>query len=170
MFLSALDQSIVAPAMPTIVGELHGIDHQRLDHHHYILAVCITMPLYGKFGDLLGRRALFIGAITVFIARPIGGGIFSGMIFGSHSGLGFWELVFWRGGPGAGWRRPDGVVAGDHRRHRAGPRTRKFPAPLGAVFGVSSVAGPLIGGLLTEHASWRWCFWINVPVGLVALS
>ena len=169
MFLSALDQSIVAPAMPTIVGELHGIDHQAWIITIYILAVCITMPLYGKFGDLLGRRALFLGAISIFVVGSIGAG-FSGLIFGADSGNGFWELVFWRGIQGLGGGGlmvlSQAIIADIVPARERG----KFLGPLGAVFGVSSVAGPLIGGLLTEHLSWRWCFWINVPVGLVALG
>ena len=168
MFLSALDQSIVAPAMPTIVGELRGIDHQAWIITIYILAVCITMPLYGKFGDLFGRRALFLGAISIFVVGSIGAG-FSGLILGVESGYGFWELVFWRGVQGLGGGGlmvlSQAIIADIVPARERG----KFLGPLGAVFGVSSVAGPLIGGLLTEHLSWRWCFWINVPVGLVAL-
>jgi EmrB/QacA subfamily drug resistance transporter len=169
MFLSALDQSIVAPAMPTIVGELHGIDHQAWIITIYILAVCITMPLYGKFGDLIGRRALFLGAISIFVVGSIGAG-FSGLIFGTDSGLAFWELVFWRGIQGLGGGGlmvlSQAIIADIVPARERG----KFLGPLGAVFGISSIAGPLIGGLLTEHLSWRWCFWINVPVGLVALG
>lgn len=168
MFLSALDQSIVAPAMPTIVGELHGIDHQAWIITIYILAVCITMPLYGKFGDLLGRRTLFLGAISIFIVGSIGAG-FSGLIFGTDSGAGFWELVFWRGIQGLGGGGlmvlSQAIIADIVPARDRG----KYLGPMGAVFGVSSVAGPLIGGLLTEHLSWRWCFWINIPVGIVAL-
>jgi EmrB/QacA subfamily drug resistance transporter len=168
MFLSSLDQSIVGPAMPTIVGQLRGIQHQAWIITIYILAVCVTMPLYGKFGDLFGRRRLFIGAIAIFILGSAGAG-FAGSIFGAESGLGFWELVFWRGiqGLGAGGLMilSQAIIADIVPARDRG----KYMGPMGAVFGVSSVAGPLLGGFFTEHLSWRWCFWINVPVGIVAL-
>ena len=169
MFLSSLDQSILGPAMPTIVGELRGIEHQAWIITVYILAVCITMPLYGKFGDLFGRRRLFIGAIVIFVVGSAGAG-FAGSIFGADSGLGFWELVFWRGIQGLGGGGlmilSQAIIA-----DIVPPRDRgKFMAPMGAVFALSSIAGPLLGGYFTEHLDWRWCFWINIPVGIVALT
>ncbi|NLU81966.1 MDR family MFS transporter [Rhodococcus sp. HNM0569] len=166
MFLASLDQSIVGPALPTIVGELHGVEHQAWLITIYILAVCITMPLYGKFGDLFGRRSLFIAAIGIFTLGSLGSG-FAGFLTDGH--MAFWELVAWRGVQGIGGGGlmilSQAIIADVVPANERG----KYMGPMGAVFGVSAVAGPLLGGFFTDHLDWRWCFWVNVPVGLIAL-
>ncbi|GIG26251.1 MDR family MFS transporter [Cellulomonas denverensis] len=159
MLLSSLDQSIVGTAMPTIVGELNGVEHQGWVITIYILAIAIVMPLYGKFGDLWGRRWPFLFAIGLFTLASAGAGFAQSFI----------ELVIWRGVQGLGGGGliilSQAIIADIVPAKERG----KYMGPMGALFGVSAVAGPLLGGLFTDHADWRWCFWINIPIGLAAL-
>lgn len=159
MFLASLDQMIVGTAMPTIVGELGGVSNMAWTATSYLLATTIVMPIYGKFGDLFGRRWLFLFAITVFTAASIG----------AAAATGFWEFVTFRGLQGVGGGGlmilAQAIIADVVPAKDRG----KFMAPMGAVFGLTSVAGPLLGGFFADHLSWRWCFWINVPVGIAAL-
>ena len=159
MFLSSLDQSIIGTAMPTIVGELNGVEHQGWLVTGYLLAISIVMPLYGKFGDLWGRRWPFLVAITLFTLASAGAGF-------SQS---FGELVAWRfvqGLGGGGLMILSQAIIADivPARERG-----KYMGPMGALFGISAVIGPLLGGYFTESHDWRWCFWINIPIGLAAL-
>ncbi|UFU05239.1 MDR family MFS transporter [Ruania halotolerans] len=159
MFMASLDQSILGTAMPTIVGELNGVEHQGWLITAYILAVAIAMPLYGKFGDLWGRRWPFLIAIGLFTLASVGAG-FSGS---------FGWLVFWRGVQGLGGGGlmilSQAIIADIVPARERG----KYMGPMGALFGISAVLGPLLGGLFTDHADWRWCFWLNVPIGLIAM-
>lgn len=159
MLLSSLDQSIVGTAMPTIVGELEGVEHQGWVVTIYILAIAVVMPLYGKFGDLWGRRWPFLVAIALFVLGSAGAG-FAGT---------FVELVAWRGVQGLGGGGL--IILSQAIIADIVPATERgrYMGPMGALFGVSAVVGPLLGGLFTDHADWRWCFWINIPVGLAAL-
>ncbi len=160
MFLSSLDQSIVGTAMPTIVGELHGVEHQGWIITAYILAIAIVMPLYGKFGDLWGRRWPFLVAIGLFTLASAGAGF-------AHS---FAELVIWRGVQGLGGGGlmilSQAIIADVVPAKDRG----KYMGPMGALFGISAVVGPLVGGWFTEGPGWRWCFWVNLPVGVVAFA
>jgi EmrB/QacA subfamily drug resistance transporter len=160
MLLSSLDQTIVATALPTIVGELHGVSHMAWVTTAYILAATIGMPLYGRFGDLIGRKALFLSAIGIFIAGSVIAGAAPNMttlIIGrAIQGLG-----------GGGLMITSQAIIAD----LVPPRQRaRYMAPIGAVFGLSAVAGPLLGGWFTDHADWRWAFWINLPIGIAALA
>ena len=159
MLLSSLDQTIVSTAMPTIVGELNGVEHQGWITTVYILAVAIVMPLYGKFGDLWGRRWPFLAGVALFTI----GSLLAGM-----AGT-FPELVAARGLQGLGGGGlmilSQAVIADIVPASQRG----KYLGPMGALFGLSAVVGPLLGGWLTEGPGWRWCFWVNVPVGIVAL-
>ncbi len=158
MFLSSLDQSIVGTAMPTIVGELDGVAHQGWVVTAYILAIAIVMPLYGKFGDLWGRRWPFLVAIGLFTLASAGAGF--AQTFG--------ELVFWRGVQGLGGGGlmilSQAIIADIVPAKDRG----KYMGPMGALFGIAAVIGPLLGGLFTQHADWRWCFWVNIPIGIAA--
>lgn len=160
MFLSSLDQTIVSTAMPTIVGELDGVAHQGWVVTAYILAVAIGMPLYGKFGDLYGRRWPFLVAIGLFTLASAGAGMADSML----------TLVLWRAVQGLGGGGlmilSQSIIADIVPASERG----KYMGPLGALFGISAVLGPLLGGWLTEGPGWRWAFWINIPVGFAAFA
>lgn len=160
MLLASLDQMIVATALPTIVGELHGIQHMAWVTTAYILAATIAMPVYGRLGDLIGRRIVLLTGITAFLAGSVVAGLAQDMtvlITGRVvQGLGGGGLII----------TSQAVIA-----DLVPPRDRaKYMAPLGAVFSLASVAGPLLGGWLTDGIGWRWAFWINMPLGLFALA
>ncbi|WP_230684749.1 MDR family MFS transporter [Cellulomonas sp. JZ18] len=160
MFLSSLDQSIVGTAMPTIVGELDGVEHQGWVVTAYILAIAIVMPLYGKFGDLWGRRWPFLVAIALFtLGSAVAGfaGSFGWLVVGRGvQGLGGGGLMI----------LSQAIIADIVPAKDRG----KYMGPMGALFGIAAVVGPLLGGLFTEHADWRWCFWINIPIGAAAFA
>src|SRR3954464_6583955 len=159
MLLASLDQTIVSTALPTIVGELGGLAHIAWVVTAYLLAVTIVTPLYGKLGDLYGRKVILQGALVIFLIGSALCGLAQGMT----------ELIAFRaiqGLGGGGLMVSAQAAIGDV----VSPRDRgRYIGLFGAVFGVSSVAGPLIGGFLTSNASWRWIFYVNLPLGLVAL-
>jgi EmrB/QacA subfamily drug resistance transporter len=160
MALAALDGTAVATALPQIVGELHGFDRVSWVVTAYLLASTVTIPLYGKLSDLYGRRNLFVVAIVVFVVGSV-------LCAASQTMI---ELVVARGiqGLGAGGLIPLAIATiGDLYSPRERGRIQGYTAGL---FGFTSVAGPLLGGLLTDHATWRWIFLINIPVGALALG
>jgi EmrB/QacA subfamily drug resistance transporter len=159
LFLAALDQTIVSTALPTIVSDLGGLTEYSWTVTAYLLTATASTPLYGKLGDLYGRKRVFQAAIVIFMAGSLVSGVAQDMA----------TLIAGRAiqGLGAG-----GLIAltlaivGDI----VSPRERgRYQGLFGAVFGISSVLGPLLGGFFTEQLSWRWVFWINVPLGLIAL-
>lgn len=159
MLLAALDQTIVSTALPTIVGEFGGIDKLPWVATAYLLTSTASTPLYGKVSDMLGRKPVFQFAIITFLLGSVLAGASQSMemliatraLQGIGAG-GLMALVF--------------AIVGDIVPPRERP---KYMAPFVAVWGISSVAGPLLGGLLTEHVSWRWIFYVNLPVGAVTL-
>jgi EmrB/QacA subfamily drug resistance transporter len=160
MFLAALDQSIVGTALPQIVSEFNSLDKLSWVVTAYLLTSTASTPLWGKISDLYGRRPLFIAAIVTFLA----GSVLSALAQNIEMLIGFRAVQ----GLGAGGLMSLAFATiGDV----IPPRERgKYMGYFGAVFGLSSVAGPLLGGLLTDGPGWRWIFWINLPIGLVALG
>ena len=159
MLLAALDQTIVSTALPTIVGDLGGLQHLSWVVTAYLLASTASTPLYGKISDLYGRKPVFRFAIVVFLIGSALAGLSTQM----------WELIGARAiqGLGAGGLMALAfAIIGDV----IPPRERgRYQGYFGAVFAVSSVAGPLLGGFFVEHLSWHWIFFINIPLGIIAL-
>jgi EmrB/QacA subfamily drug resistance transporter len=159
MLLAALDQTIVATALPTIVGDLGGAEHISWIITAYLLAATVSTPLWGKLGDLYGRKFFFQLSIVIFLAGSALSGLATSML---------WLIVSraLQGLGGGGLIVGAQAIVGDV----VSPRERgKYQGLFGAVFAVTTVIGPLIGGLLTQHVSWRWVFYVNLPVGAVAL-
>jgi EmrB/QacA subfamily drug resistance transporter len=160
MLLSALDSTIVATALPTIVGELGGLERLSWVVTAYLLAQTVVTPLYGKLGDLYGRKRVLQAAIVVFLVGSA--------LCGASRTMG--QLVLFRALQGVGG---GGLIVGTQATIAdvVPPRERgRYQGIFGAVFGVSSVAGPLLGGFFTSHLSWRWIFYVNLPLGLLALG
>jgi EmrB/QacA subfamily drug resistance transporter len=159
MLLAALDQTIVSTALPTIVGELGGLDHLSWVVTAYLLTTTASTPLYGKLSDIYGRRLMFQSAIVIFVVGSMLCGLSQDML----------QLIVFRGiqGVGAGGLMAMAfAIIGDV----IAPRERgRYTGYLGAVFAVASVAGPLLGGFFVDNLTWRWVFYVNVPIGALAL-
>ena len=159
MLLASLDQTVFATALPTIVGELDGVNHMLWVTTAYILASTVMLPIYGKLGDLIGRKGLFVGAISVFVVGSVVGGLAQDMpwlIAGrAIQGLGGGGLMI----------LAQAIIADVVPARERG----RYMGIMGGVFAVSSVAGPLLGGWFTEGIGWRWAFWINIPLGVLAV-
>ncbi len=159
LLVAALDQTIVATALPTIVGDLGGLNHLSWVVTAYLLTSTVSVPLYGKVSDLLGRKIVFQAAIVIFVAGSALAGLSENML----------ELVLFRalqGVGGGGLISMAQAIIGDV----VSPRERgKYQGYLGAVFAFASVVGPLLGGWFVDHLTWRWVFYVNVPVGALAL-
>ena len=160
MLLAALDQTIVATALPTIVGDLGGLNHLSWVVTAYLLTSTASTPLYGKLSDLFGRKLLFQIAIVIFLVGSVLAGLAQGMN----------QLIAFRAiqGIGAGGLLAMAfAIIGDV----VSPRERgRYQGYMGGVFAVASVAGPLTGGFFSDHLSWRWVFYINIPLGIAALA
>lgn len=160
MFVASLSQTIVGPAMPRIVAELGGVEHYSWIATAAMLVSAVAVPIVGKLSDLYGRRWFYLGGLAVFMIGSILAGLSQG----------FWFLVFARAvqGLGMGTLMPlSQTIIGDI----IPPRQRgKYQGIMGAVFGVTSVVGPLIGGTVTDNFGWRWLFYLTLPIGVVAFG
>ncbi|MEU3346786.1 MDR family MFS transporter [Streptomyces sp. NPDC006700] len=159
LLLAMLDNMIVAPALPTIVGDLGGLNHLAWVTTGYILASTVATPIWGKLGDLLGRRITFLSSIVIFLV----GSALCGMSQNMGELVGFRALQ----GLGAG-----GLMVGVMAvvAEIVPPRERgKYQGVMMAVMPVAMIGGPLAGGFITDHLSWRWAFYVNLPLGVVAL-
>ena len=159
MFLAALDQTIVSTALPTIVGDLGGLNHLSWVVTSYLLASTVSTPLYGKLGDMLGRKPVFQAAIAIFLVGSMLAGLSQTMT----------QLIAFRAlqGIGAG-----GLMVGAQAiiADIVPPRERgRYMGLIGGVFAVASIAGPLLGGFFVDNLSWRWVFYVNMPVGALAV-
>jgi EmrB/QacA subfamily drug resistance transporter len=159
MFLGALDQTIVGPVLPRIVTELHGADLYTWVVTVYLLTSTVSVPIYGKLSDLYGRKPLLTIGIVLFLVGSALSGLSQEM----------WQLILFRGiqGIGAGSIFPIALaVIGDLFT----PAERgKYQGLFGGVFGIAFLVGPFLGGYLTDHFSWHWIFYVNLPIGLIAL-
>ena len=159
MLLAQLDNMIVAPALPTIVGDLGGLEHLAWVTTGYILATTVATPIWGKLGDLYGRRISFVASVALFLA----GSALCGMAHNMAELVGFRAVQ----GLGAG-----GLIVGvlSIIGEMIPPRDRsKYQGIMMAVMPVAMIGGPLIGGFITDHLSWRWAFYVNLPLGVAAL-
>ena len=159
MFLAALDQTIVSTALPTIVGDLGGLSRLSWVVTSYLLAATVSTPIYGKLGDMYGRKPVFLAAILIFLAGS--------MLAGLSQSIN--ELILFRAIQGAG---AGGLMVGAQAiiADIVPPRERgRYMGLIGSVFAVASVAGPLLGGFLVDQISWRWVFYVNMPIGALAV-
>jgi multidrug resistance protein len=159
IFLAALDQTIVGPALPTIVSELSGNEYYTWAVTAFLLTSTISVPFWGKLSDIYGRKPIFMIGIVIFLIGSALSGLSQTME----------QLVLFRGiqGIGAGSLFPVALaVIGDLFT----PQERgKYQGLFGAVFGIAFVVGPLVGGFLTENVGWHWIFYVNIPIGIVSL-
>ena len=160
MLVAAVAQTIIAPAMPRIVAELGGMEHYSWIAVSALLASTVIVPIVGKLSDLFGRKAFYVGGIIVFMT--------SSLVAGLSTSFGMFMVARVLEGLGMGTMMPlSQAIIGD----LVPPRERgKYQGLMGGVFGLSSIVGPFLGGWITDHLGWRWLFFVNIPVGIIALG
>jgi len=160
MFLAALDSTIVATAMPTVIGDLHGLDHYAWVFTAYLLAEIASIPVWGRLADMFGRKHIFLLGMVIFLTGSALCGAATSMV----------ELVLFRAlqGIGAGCLLPvtQTIVADLYTLEQRA----RLSAIMSAIFGFASVVGPFIGGFITDHLNWRWVFYVNLPIGIAAIA
>ncbi len=159
MFVASLDSTVVTTALPTIVGDLGGASHIGLVVTSYLLALTVSTPLWGKLGDLYGRKSFFQGAVIIFLFGSILCGLSQNLL----------ELIIFRAVQGIGG---GGLLVGAQSilGDIVSPRDRgRYAGIFGATYGLATVIGPLLGGIFTQYLSWRWVFYINIPFGVLSL-
>src|SRR2546421_108570 len=159
MLLAALDQTVVGTALPRIVASLGGLEHYAWVVTAYLLASTVSIPIYGKLSDIYGRRPFFIGGMVIFLVGSALAGTSQNMT----------QLIIYRSiqGLGAGAMMPIAMaIIGDLFT----PAERgKWQGLIVAVFGLASIVGPTLGGWITDNWGWRWVFYVNMPVGIIAI-
>ncbi|MGC9667718.1 MDR family MFS transporter [Planosporangium sp. 12N6] len=168
MLLAMLDNMIIGTAMPRIVGELGGLAHLSWVVTAYVLGTTVSTPIWGKIGDLYGRKTIFLTSILIFlVGSALCGMAGSDLLGGPHNGMG--QLIAFRAlqGLGAGGLMVNAfAIIGD----LVPPRERgRYQGVMAAVMSLAMIAGPLVGGFITDHLNWRWAFYVNLPIGAVAL-
>lgn len=170
LFLSALDQTIVSTALPRIAADLNGLNLYAWVTTAYLLTNTALVPIYGKLSDLYGRKPILMIGIVIFLIGSALCGLSGEPFLGNLFGGGMMQLVVFRGLQGVGAAALGSVafaIIADLFEPIDRPR---YQGLFGAVFGLSSVIGPLLGGFLTDQLSWRWVFYVNLPLGLIALA
>src|SRR5207302_4967282 len=159
MLLASLDQTIVSTAMPHVIADLQGFDRYTWVTTAYLLTSTVMVPIYGKLSDLLGRKSVFLFGVIIFLIGSAASGASQSMN----------QLIAFRAfqGIGAAALMPIAIaIIGDLFT----PRERgKWQGLTGGVFGLSSILGPTVGGWITDHSTWRWVFYVNLPIGIAAL-
>ncbi|AFZ65703.1 MDR family MFS transporter [Deinococcus peraridilitoris] len=170
LFLSALDQTIVSTALPKIVADLQGLNLYAWVTTAYLLVSTALLPIYGKLSDIYGRKPVLMFGIAVFLIGSMLCGAAGEPFLGNLFGGGMMQLIVFRGLQGVGAAALTSIAFAIIADLFAPADRARYQGLFGAVFGLSSVIGPLLGGFLTDNISWRWVFYVNVPIGLVALS
>src|SRR5688572_26536091 len=160
MLLAALDGTIVGTAMPRVIAELNGFEHYASVTTVYMLAATVVVPIVGKLSDLYGRKPFLLGGVAIFVLGSALCGLAQSMV----------ALIVFRGIQGVGGGIAQGMAFTTIADLFPPARRGRISGLMGAVFGLASVIGPAVGGFLTDGPGWRWCFYVNLPIGIIAFA